>query len=189
MAYVEIPRDHALQSYLAELHGVQGWKLDEAGDTTQAASAVLESLENLESSALNRPEAGVSFIIRSTHIQLREGVWEFLILAGHLAIDPNPIGQILTAAEAIRKAVSIVTTLDPMELMVSNAILRVVRRKNEDGKILEVKEAGVQEIEEELKKAGLPNPPNIENILDQLCPRVVEKVFHEGRGPYYKVVF
>jgi hypothetical protein len=189
MAYVEIPRDRALQSYLAELNGAQGLNLEEDSDTAQAASSVLENLENLERSRLNRPEAGVSFIFRSTHIQLREGIWEFLILAGHLAIDPNPIGQVLTTAEAIRKAMSIVTTLDPMELMVSNAILRVVRRKSEDGRILEVKEANVREIEAELKKAGLPAPPNFEDTLDHLYPRVVEKVFHEGRGPYYKVVF
>jgi hypothetical protein len=189
MAYVEIPKDRALHRYLAELNGDQGLKPEEGGETAQAATSVLESLETLERSQLNRPEAGVSFIIRSTHIQLREGIWEFLILAGHLAIDPNPIGQVLTAAEAIRKAVSIVTTLDPMELMVANAILRVVRRKSQDGKMLEVKEAGVQEIELELKKAGLPALPNIGGILERLCPRVVEKVFHDGRGPYYKVVF
>jgi|SRR6185312_1780096 len=190
MPYVEIPKDHrALQMYLAEVNGSQDLNLERGGDTAQATSSVLESLENLERSELNRPEAGVSFIFRSTHIQLREGIWEFLILAGHLAIDPNPIGQALTAAEAIRKAVSIVTALDPMELMVSSAILRVIRRKTEGGRILEVKEADIQEIEKELKNAGLPPPANIEDILDHLCPRVLEKVFYEGRGPYYKVVF
>jgi hypothetical protein len=190
MPYVEIPKDHrALQMYLAEVNGAQDLNLAQGGDSVQAANSVLESLENLERSELNRPEAGVSFIFRSTHIQLREGIWEFLILAGHLAIDHNLIGQALTAAEAIRKAVSIVTTLDPTELMVASASLRVVGRKSEDGRILEIKEAAIQEIEEELRKAKLPPPPNIENILDHLCPRVIEKVFHEGRGPYYKVVF
>ncbi|HSU59377.1 MAG TPA: hypothetical protein VLI55_08700, partial [Bryobacteraceae bacterium] len=81
MPYVEIPKDHrALQMYLAEVNGGQDLNLERGGDTPQATSSVLESLENLERSELNRPEAGVSFIFRSTHIQLREGIWEFLIL-------------------------------------------------------------------------------------------------------------
>jgi hypothetical protein len=188
MAYVEIPKDRALEEYLEALNGRRGSALQTPKDE-QAATSVLESLEALERSDLNRAEAGVSFIIRSTHIQLREAIWEFLILAGHLAIDPNPIGQILTGAEAIRKGISVVTTLDPMELMVANAILRVVRRKTRDGKFLEVKEADVPEIEEELGKVGLPVPANLEGILDHLCPRVLEKLFHGERGPYYKVVF
>jgi hypothetical protein len=189
MAYVEIPRDRAFQHYLAALDGAKSVEWSQGTEAAQAADLVRESLESLERSPLNRPEAGVSFIVASTHIQLREGIWEFLILTGHMMIDPNPVGQALTVAEAVRKAISIVTPLDPMELMVSNAILRVVRRKTEDGRILEVKEASIDEINQELKKAGLTAPPKLAAILDHLCPRVVEKVFHDERGPYYKVVF
>jgi hypothetical protein len=191
MAYVEIAKEQVLQRYVADSDLTKAVEIQESPKTKQAAAAILEDLEAIEKSQLNRLDGAVSFIINHTHVQLRDGIWEFILLAGHVVVDhSNPIVLALELVEAVRKARSIVTRLDPLELFVCNAILNVVRPKRERKKELEVKEASVKEIQEELAKAAAPPILNLEAILHHLREeKVLEEVFHEGRGPYYRVKF
>jgi len=191
MAYIEIEKDQVLQELQKSLDEAPPPKIEEKVQPELVAAEIKKSLEEAEKTDLNQPEAGVRFIVKSTHIQLQDGVWEFVVLSVHLLVEyHNPIAVGMGIAEAVRKAVAITTRLQPFDLYLCNAILRIVKRHRDSPKVLKIIEADRAEIEKELTDAEVPIPPNLDEMLHELREKgVLAEVFHGTRGPYYRVVF
>jgi hypothetical protein len=191
MAYIEIDKNLVFQKLQESLAEEDRPKVPQEAASEQIAADIAKSLEEAEKTKLNQPEAGIRFIFKHTHIQLREGVWEFIVLSVHFLVEfHNPVAVGIGLAEAVRKAVSITTRLDQFDLYLCNAILRVVNRHLASPDILKIIEADRTEIERELTNTGVPIPSNLEERLHHLREEgVLAEVFHGKRGPFYRVVF
>ena len=197
MAYIDIPKAHALEQLLNEA-GVKivETDADDCKRTAEAQRQAVRILEDLQGLNTNQPEGGTRILAGSTHISLRRVFWDLATATLSLVpktLDPTGISQAAglgALLQALIKLKDRVTPLDSFRLAVCRAVATVNTQKAKTRRILVETGASVDDVRSEMEKVIGGSLEDVGGVLTGLArDGVLKEVFHGDSEPFYLVVW
>ena len=152
---------------------------------------VSESLTEISQARANQPDVPTRILVGKRHLKFRKAIWTTAVAGvevGLAALDPSHMTKAALSAHILGYLASLkdlLQKLDSAEMEVYAAIQAIHAEKAADGRMLEAKEASVEEI-----AARLSEQENLKDVLSSLVAKgAISQVFHDSPKPFYLAVF
>ncbi len=169
--------------------------LQQAGlmDDDEFIDQVVLGLHDLAQSTANQPVVATRARIDRYNIKLKPAIWATAVAGVQIALSIATGGQLTgldLSGHILALFTALTTALSKMseeEVHIYEAITAIQRQKQQDGKVLEVKEAAPEEIAGRM--SGKPEEFMASTLQEMVSKGVITRVFHGTRGPFYGIVF
>ena len=161
-------------------------------DENEFIDQVVLGLHNLAQSTANQPDVATRARIDRYNIKLKPVIWAIAVEGVQIALSIGTGGQLTgldLSGHILALFTALTTAMSKMseeEVQVYEAITGIQRQKQQDGKVIEIKEAAPEEIA--ARMSGKPEKFIASTLQEMVSKGVIARVFHGTQGPLYEIV-